>query len=153
MKKHLLIAAVLAVWFAVPAQAVQTSVTIDDPVVVTPFPGGMYSTTMTGTITLGSNDTFIGFRFLFTDPKGNTVAPTVNFTPPGQGQTSNYSMKTITSLKGNSTGEVDFTYSSSLFTGKLTRGPNRICGKSGARKASTTPIAAAASVQSMAIGC
>jgi hypothetical protein len=46
---------------------------------------------MTGTVTLGTNDTYVGTRAYLTRPGGAQVAMFLNLVPPAAGQTANYS--------------------------------------------------------------
>jgi hypothetical protein len=50
--------------------------------------GGAWKITVTGTATLGMNDTYQGFRCDFTDPNNNKFAGILNFTPPAPGKSS-----------------------------------------------------------------
>jgi len=64
-------------------------------------PGGAWKITITATATLGMNDTCQGIQTQFNDPKGNVVAPVVNFTPPAPGKSSTLTFWTTTGVTGN----------------------------------------------------
>jgi hypothetical protein len=88
------------------AAAVDSSITIDS-VVVTPFGNGMnntYDIKVTGTMTLGSADTFIGMSGTIQDPNGTNVTPVFISAPaPAQGGKSTYTvtLNNIPPQKGN----------------------------------------------------
>ena len=73
--------------------------------------GGNYDITATGTVTLGTGDTYIGTMVTLKKPDGTIVGMFLNLTPPAAGATANY-----TATVGNqaaATGNWKFTISMS----------------------------------------
>jgi len=82
------------------AQVKSSGVTMDTPM-VTDLGTGSYKIVVTGTLSLGQNDTFNGYKFWFEDPNGKEVAPIVTkYTQPDPGKTTDYSFYTTTGVKG-----------------------------------------------------
>lgn len=87
---------------------VPSSVTLDTPTVTKA--GFAYKIDAKGTVTLGTNDSYMGFRIIFTDPNGLDQAPWVNLPTPINGKAVNYTATWNTGLKGNWTAKVGMTY-------------------------------------------
>lgn len=63
--------------------------------------GANYDCIATGSMTLGTNDTFTSYRLAFIDPNNNEKAPFVTFTPPKAGKTENYDAVITTQVLGD----------------------------------------------------
>lgn len=82
--------------------AAKSSVTVDAPKVVENKGLGTWTVVVTGTLTLGKNDTFGSYVFDFKDPNKNSVAPNVVlYQQPQPGFTTPFKYYTVTAKKGD----------------------------------------------------
>src|SRR5262245_36062647 len=105
-------AVVLAIWLSSGATAqaqVASNVTMNAPV-VTLVGGSTYRIDLSGTQTLGTNDTYGGLQVKVTDPTGRDIVPFVTQSQPGQGQTTAWAGYTFTGTQGNWIAEVKLVY-------------------------------------------
>lgn len=108
---------------------VSSKVTIDK-ISVTATGGGNWDIVVTGTVTLGDNDTYKGFACSMKDPNGKTDVPYVNLTPPAPGKTATYTATTVAVVQG------EWTVNSSLLYTDQTGAP----GGAGTSKKFSVPV-------------
>jgi hypothetical protein len=110
--KSLFGVAILLILFVsapVRAQAQYTTLQINN-ITVTNQGGGMFYVDVQCTFTLGVNDTYVSNNFSFTDPNGNNVTPTNNFTAPTAGNSCTFNCTCNTSVTGQWTANIIINY-------------------------------------------
>jgi hypothetical protein len=80
--------------------ATKSAVTVDK-VTVTDAGNGFYKIVVSGTMTLGKDDTWVGFKFWLANPSQLAIPPIVTqYSQPQPGFTTGYSYYTISNIKG-----------------------------------------------------